>query len=217
MFRIFNRQIKNLLLHILSIIEKEGQIMPKIEKMLETIREQGIPEETISQLPMPRNKKPTPQEIVAFVEGMDKILSKEQCIAVMNEQGCNKTNKWSAMFRKWGEVHKEKTLDERIALFPELKASKPGYTVDEIRRNEDGTITFVMGIGSKKGDWSCPCHPIKTLKPYDFPLTYCGCCAAHVKYTHEFALGTKLRLKDIVSSNANSNGEKPCEFIYEIN
>ena len=190
--------------------------MPKIERMLETMREQGIPEETISQLPMPRIKKATPKEIVAFIEGMDKVLSKEQCLAVMNEQGCNKTNRWSAMFRKWGEIHKDKTLAERIALFPELKSAKPGYTVDDIRLNEDGTITFIMGLDGKNGDWSCPCHPIKTLKPYDFPLTYCGCCGAHIMYTHEFALGVKLRLKEIISSKANSDGEKPCEFIYEI-
>ena len=190
--------------------------MPKIENMLEAMRKQGIPEEIISQLPMPRIKKPTPQEIVAFIEKMDKILSKEQCLAIMNEQGCNKTNKWSAMFRKWGEVHKDKTLAEKIALFPELKASKPGYTADNIYLNDDGTITITLGVEGKKGDWSFPCHPIKTLKPYDFPLIYCGCCAAHVKYTHEFAFDVKLRLKEVVSSRANSDGEKPCEFIFEI-
>ena len=190
--------------------------MPKIEKMLETMREQGIPEETIAQLPMPRIKKATPEEIVAFIRGMDNVLSKEQCLAVMNEQGCNKTNKWSAMFRKWGETHKDKSLAERIELFPELRDAKPGYTVNDIHLNDDGTITFVMGLGSKKGVWSCPCHPIKALKPYDFPLTYCGCCAAHVRYTHEFALGVKLRLKEVVSSKANSDGEKPCEFVYDI-
>jgi hypothetical protein len=190
--------------------------MPKIESMLDTMREQGIPEETISQLPMPRIKKATPEEIVTFIESMDKILSKEQGLAVMNEQGCNKTNRWSAMFRKWGETHKDKTLAERISLFPELKSAKPGYTVDDIHLNKDGTITFIMGLNSKKGDWSCPCHPIKKLKPYNFPLIYCGCCGAHVKYTHEFALGVKLRLKEVVSSKANSDGEKPCEFIFEI-
>ena len=190
--------------------------MPKIEKMLDTMREQGIPEETISRLPMPRVKKATPEEIVAFIEGMDKCLSQEQCIAIMNEQGCNKTNRWSAMFRKWGETQKGKPLAERIALFPELKAAHPGYTVDDIHLNVDGTITFVMGTNSKKGDWDCPCVPIKKLKPYEFPLTYCGCCAAHVKYTHEFALGVKLRLMKVVSSKANSDGEKPCEFLYEV-
>jgi len=187
--------------------------MPKIENMLQTMREQGIPEKTISQLPMPRIKKATPQEIVAFIKGMDKILSKEQCIAVMNEQGCNKSNKISAGFREFGELYKNKTLEERIALFSEIDTS---HKVNSIRLNEDGTITFIMGNDGKKGDWSCPCHPIKMLKPYNFPLTYCGCCGAHVKYTHEFALGVTLRLKKIVSSKANSDGEKPCEFVFEI-
>lgn len=190
--------------------------MPKIENMLQTMRNQGIPEETISQLSMPRHKKPAPEEIVAFIKSMDEVLSREQCIAVMNEQGCNKTNKWSAMFRVWGEAHKENTLAERIALFHELKSAKPGYTVDDIRLNDNDTITFTMGLDGKKGDWDCPCTPIKKLKPYDFPLTYCGCCGAHVMYTHEFALGVKLRLKEVVSSKANSDGEKPCKFVYEI-
>jgi len=190
--------------------------MPKIERMLVTMREQGLPDELIAQLPMPRIKKATPEEIVAFIEEMDKLLSKEQCVAVMDEQGCNKTNQWSAMFRKWGETYSNKSLAERIELFPELRAAKPGYTVDDIRLNEDGTITFVMGLDGEKGNWSCPCHPIKMLKPYNFPLTYCGCCGAHVRYTHEFALGVKLRLKEIVSSKANSDGEKPCEFVYEV-
>ena len=190
--------------------------MPKIDKMIETMRKQGISEETISQLPTPRTKKSTPNELVEFIESMDKCLSKEQCIAVMNEQGCNKTNKWSAMFRKWGELHKDKSLAERIALFPELKASKPGYTADSITLNEDGTVIITLGVSGKKGDYDCPCVPIIKLKPYNFPLTYCGCCGAHVLYTHEFALGVKLRLKEVVSSRANSDGEKPCEFIFEI-
>jgi len=37
-----------------------------------------------------------------------------------------------------------------------------------------------------------------------------------VRYSHEFALGVKLRLKEIVSSKANSDGEKRCEFLFEI-
>lgn len=190
--------------------------MPKIERMLETMRKQGIPEETISQLPMPRVKKSTPEEIVAFIRGMDAVLSSEQCLAVMNEQGCNKTNQWSARFRKWGENNKDKSLNERITRYCEEKSQFGGHAVEDVHRNQDGTLTFVMGMDGKKGDWRCPCHPIKALKPYDFPLTYCGCCGAHVKYTHEFALGVTLRLKEIVSSKANSDGEKPCEFIYEI-
>jgi len=73
--------------------------VPKIENMLQTMREQEISEEILSQFPMPRIKKATPEEIVAFISCMDELLSKEQCISVMGEQGCNKTNKYSARHR----------------------------------------------------------------------------------------------------------------------
>ena len=187
--------------------------MPKIENMVQTMREQGIAEEIISQLPMPRIKKATPDEIVAFIERMDKLLSKEQCVSIMGEQGCNKSNKISARFRVFGETHKDKTLEEKIALYSELDSP---HKVDKCFLNGDGTITLIFGTDGAKGNWSCPCTPIKKLKPYDFPLTYCGCCGAHIKYSHEFAFGIKLRLKIIVSSKANSDGEKPCEFIFEV-
>ena len=187
--------------------------MPKIEKMLETMREQGISEDVIARLPMPRIKKVAPEEIVAFVEGMDKQLSKEQCISVMNEQGCSKSNKFSAAFRKFGEAHCDKTLAEKIALMSEFDSP---HKADVCLLNDDGTITLRFGIFDRKGEWSCPCSPVKKLKPYTFPLTYCACCGAHLRYTHEFALGVKLRLREAVSSKANSDGEKPCEFVYEI-
>ena len=186
--------------------------MPKIENMLQTMREQGIPDETISQFVLPKTKKAKPEDVVGFVSQMDELLSKEQCIAVMGEQGCNKTNRISARFRAFGETHADKTLEERIALLPELDSPHKAFC----QLNDDGTLTLMFGLGCKKGDWHCPCTPIKKLRPAAFPLTYCGCCGAHVRYSHEFALGVKLRLKEIVSSMAHSDGEMPCEFIFEI-
>ena len=187
--------------------------MPKIENMLETMGKQGVPDDIMAQLPRPRIKKATPEEIVAFIEAMDKHLSKQECIAIMDEQGCSKTNQYSAAFRKFGALHKDNTLEERIALMSEFESI---HKANLCRLNEDGTISLIFGIDGKKGDWYCPCAPIRKLKPHDFPLTYCGCCGAHMRYTHEFALGIQLRLKEIVSSKANSDGEKPCEFVYEI-
>ena len=186
--------------------------MPKIENMLTTMREQGIPEETVAKFKLPRIKKATPNEIVEFTRQMEELLSEEQCLRVMDEQGCNKSNKTSAAFRKFGEKYADKTPAERIQLMSELET---GHKVNHISLNEDGTVTLRFGSASGE-NYYCPCSPIKKLKPYDFPLTYCGCCGAHVRYTHEFALGVKLRLKKIVSSMANSNGEKACEFVYEI-
>ena len=186
--------------------------MPKIEKMLETMRQQNIPEEIIAQFTLPRIKKATPNEIVAFTREMEELLSKEQCLRIMDEQGCNKSNQVSAAFRKFGEKHAEKTLKERIDRIAELET---GHKANHISLNDDGTLTLKFGTANGER-YHCPCTPIKKLRPYDFPLTYCGCCGAHVRYTHEYALGVKLRMKAIVSSMANSNGEKGCEFIYEI-
>ena len=186
--------------------------MPKIEKILETMREQEISENTITKFTLPKTQKPKPEEIVSFIEQMDKLLPNEQCISIMGEQGCNKSNKISARFRLFGETYKDKTFKERIALLSELDS--PHKALCSL--NDDGTITLKFGLNSKKGEWDCPCSPIKKLKPYNFPLTYCGCCGGHVKYSHEFALGVNLRLIKIVSSKANSDGEKPCEFIFEV-
>jgi len=185
--------------------------MPKIENMLQTMKDQGIPEEIITKFILPKTKKPKPEEILAFVTQMDVLLSKEQCISIMDKQGCNKTNQYSAPFRKFGEKYKDKTLEERVALWHEIDTPHKVTCI----LNDDKTITLKFKFGDK-GNWHCPCSPIKKLKPATFPLTHCGCCGAHIRYTHEFALGVKLRLKKIVSSMANSDGEKPCEFVYEI-
>ena len=200
-----------LLSNICDIIEEKGWYgMPKIDNMLKTMQKQGISDEIISQFKRPKTKTPKPEDIVAFVEQMDDMLSKEQCLSIMSEQGCYKTDRVSEKFRIFGELHKDKTLAERIALLPELDSPHrvPCFI------NNDGTIT--LKFGSENEGFGCLCSTVKKLKSPIIPLTYCGCCGGHVKYTHEFALGVTLRLKEIVSSMATSDGEKPCEFIFEI-
>ena len=186
--------------------------MPNIQKILETMREQGIPEKTISKFTLPKAKAPKPREVVEFIEQMDTLLSSEQCLFIMGEQGCYKTDRVSAEFRTFGETYKNKTLAQRVALLPELDSPHRVQCLI----NDDGTITLKFGFDSEQGVLHCLCSTVKKLGAFAVPLTYCGCCGGHIKYTHEFALGVKLRLKKIVSSIANSDGKKPCEFIYEI-
>ena len=45
---------------------------------------------------------------------------------------------------------------------------------------------------------------------------FCGCCAGHVRYSYQRALGVELRLKEIVSSPLDSDGKNHCEFPFEI-
>jgi hypothetical protein len=58
---------------------------------------------------------------------------------------------------------------------------------------------------------------IKKLKqPFSISPTYCGCCAGHFRYHYQNMLGVAVKLKDIISSPLNTNGDKPCRFLFEI-
>ena len=185
--------------------------MPNINKILETMRKQGINEEIIKQLPMPI-KGATREEVVIFIEHMDKLLSKEQCLSIMEEQGCRKNKNTAAEHISFGKEYANKSIEEKVKLFCELDTKHKG----KCELNSDGTITIGFQFGGK-GNFYCPCGAVRNApKPCNISLTYCGCCAGHMKYLYQFSLGVKLRLKEIVSSMANSDGEKPCEFIYEI-
>jgi hypothetical protein len=48
------------------------------------------------------------------------------------------------------------------------------------------------------------------------PLTYCLCCAGHARRHLQKLLGVTLTTREIVSSPINSRGQRPCEFIFEM-
>ena len=172
------------------------------------MKKQNISADIINELSLLETKKDT----IEFINQMDLLLTKEQCLSVMEEQGCSKTEKVSAKHREFGDEYTGKSIEERVDLLSELDTEHKG----NCKLNSDGTITISFQFGGK-GDFYCPCGPIRNApKPCGVTLTYCGCCAGHMKFLYKYSLGVKLRLKEIVSSMANSDGEKPCEFVYEI-
>ena len=185
--------------------------MPNIESILETMQKQGISEKTISKFTLPKTKKATPNEIIEFINQMDNLLPKEQRLSIMEEQGCYKTDVISAKFREFGTKYSDKTIKEKIELLDKLVTK---FKVP-CQLNKDGTITIYFPEETN-GNYKCKCPTVNKLISLNIPLTYCGCCAGHLRYTYQYALGAKLRLKKIVSSIINSNGEKPCKFIFEI-
>lgn len=46
--------------------------------------------EVIGRFVFPESEDGTPEEKIAFVKQMDNLLSKDQILSVMEEQGCNK-------------------------------------------------------------------------------------------------------------------------------
>ena len=170
---------------------------------------QGMPADLISQFHEPANAL-RPEAIVEFINQMDTLLSKEQILLIMQEQGCSKSDKVAKPFREFARVHADKTTEEKINLMAELDSPHKA----PCHLNQDGTLSIYWGTG-EEGKYQCVCskNP-KTPEPVS--LTFCGCCGGHVRFTYQHALGVNLRLKKIVSSPINSRGKKRCEFLFKI-
>ena len=189
--------------------------MPCRRKMGAAMREIGVPDEIIAKFdcsPNPIGNRPEP--VIEFINLMDKLLTKEQCLAIMEMQGCCKGGKRDKDCKAFAKEHAKKPLAEKLALVSGVE-----YMMSP-RLNEDGTITIAWAghqNGVHTGNTTCSCGTVKKLKqPFSVSATYCGCCAGHFLYHYQNALGVKLRLKEIVSSPLNTNGNKPCSFTYEI-
>lgn len=162
-----------------------------------------------------------PLPIIAVIDKMDELLTKEQSLAVMEEQGCCKGGDRDKACKEFGIAHKDKTLAEKIETMKEERLKNQGlFYVFPPTLNDDGTLTIQYGgyqNGVHTGKNTCSCGAIKKLKqPFSVSPTYCGCCAGHFMHHYQNALGVKLRLKEIISSPLNTNGEEPCGFRFEI-
>lgn len=175
----------------------------------QTMLKKKIPEETMAQFAFSDNK---PEEIIALINQMDKLLSREQCLSIMEEQGCCITGKPAAAHRAFGRKYADKSVGEKIGLLAELNTTHN----PPCRLNPDGTLSVYWKLGHD-GDYKCVCGYIKKLSnPIRVSSTFCGCCGGHARQNLQKSLGVSLRLIEIVSSAASSGGEKHCEFLYEI-
>ena len=187
--------------------------MPSKKKMGESMRKIGISEDIISQFDCTDQNGNQPEVKIEFIDLMDKLLTKKQCLAVMEREGCCKGGKRDKDCKAFGKEHKDKPLAEKLALL---------FSVENMmspRLNADGSFTVTMSgyqNGVHTGKTTCSCGTIKKLKhPFSVSKTYCGCCAGHFLYHYQNALGVKLRLKEINSSPLDTNGEQPCSFTFE--
>ena len=189
--------------------------MPSARVIMKTMLKKGIPEDTINQfvLPDPASKGiKWSEEYIAFIDQMDRLLTGEQRLAIMQEQGCSVTGKPAAEHIAFGRAHKGLPLEEKIRLYNE---SEVMYKLP-CRLNPDGAMTVSWSSG-EDGAYKCVCGIFNKLpQPAEVSPTFCGCCGGHARQNLQRALGVKLRLKEIVSSAASTKGKKSCEFTFEI-
>ena len=179
-----------------------------IKQIKQTMLDKGIPAEVMEQFVFPASEEETPEEKIAFASQMDQLLSREQILSVMQEQGCNKHEHSAESLLKF----KGKTLAERIELLNSMSKPHELYS----RLNGDGTLSVSWGY-EDNGKYRCVCPIMEKLsKTATVSITFCGCCSGHIKYHFEQDLGVALRLVETVSSPLSSNGEKYCEHRYEI-
>ena len=186
--------------------------MPNLLKQIpETMRKQGISEETIAQFDY--TEKGGSEEVMALINQMDKLLTKEQRLSVMQEQGCCKSGIGPKAHLAFGLENAGKPLAEKVRLLSDAEGMPHKAPC---RLNDDGTLTVHWGTENMRGR-SCPCGFIKKLpESHEVPLTFCGCCGGHIRNNYQKSLGVRLRLKEIVSSSSSSNGKNRCEFLYEV-
>ena len=189
--------------------------MPSARAIMTTMIKKGIPEDTLNQfvLPDPASKGAQwSEEYVAFIDQMDRLLTGEQRLCVMQEQGCSVTGKPTAEHMAFGRAHAGLPLEEKVRLYNE---STIMYKLP-CRLNPDGSLTVAWSHG-EDGEYSCVCGIFAKLpQPAQVSPTFCGCCGGHARQNLQRALGVKLRLKEIVSSAASTGGEKGCEFTFAI-
>jgi len=188
--------------------------MPVMKKIKESILRQEIPDEILEQFDFTEEKSNHPEPILALIDRMDELLSKEQCLEIMSEQGCCKGGKRDKDCKAFAKEHADKSIAEKLSLIRTVE-----YMMSP-QLNDDGMFTVTMSgyqNGVHTGNTTCSCGLIKKLKqPFSVSPTYCGCCAGHFRYHYQNMLGVPIKLKEIVSSPLNTNGEKPCRFVFEI-
>jgi hypothetical protein len=175
-------------------------------KIRQTMRKQGIPEEIVAQFDFPDDRGSYAPTLTLAAQ-MDKLLAREQRLAIMQEQGCCLTGRPDKAYRAFGQENADKTVAERIPLLQHIDTPHK-YNV---RLNTDGTLSVWWG---ETGNLNCPC-PV-TRDQQNVSKTHCACCGGHARHHLQNGLGVKLKLTKVVSSTASSGGKARCEFLYEL-
>lgn len=63
--------------------------MPNLKKIRDTMKKQKIADEIIAQIDFEADCN-NPYNVISLIDKMDELLTKEQCLSIMEKQGCCK-------------------------------------------------------------------------------------------------------------------------------
>lgn len=194
--------------------------MPSPEKFKETLAEFNLDEEIVCEINRgyenvvsKTNKKIKSAYFKQALDVMNARMSPERVQEIIEANACCKSGSRLNNSKKFAEVHKDLTLEERLKLISE----RPYMNMGSAELDGDGTILVHAVSYHPEDRFECACPTVSKVKrDYSIPREYCFCCGGHFKFHYEIMLGVKLELCEIVSSPHDTQGEKPCAFRYRI-
>ena len=189
--------------------------MPAIQLFRQALRDCQVSDEVVAQIMegyedvTDNSKKPKKAAFMTqAMQRMDALLDPAVSHAVRDACACSKGGWRLKAVQKVAQEYAGRPLEDRLRALGEVRyMGKPTL-------NADGDI--VGGVGDR-GGFQCPC-PVFSNSGHQGPvsLTYCYCCAGHLRFHYQIALGVKLATKAVLSSALASEGTEPCRFVYEI-
>ena len=165
------------------------------------------------------------EDLVEVITRMETSLDSNMVCEILDSCACLGSKEYLIKCKKIGKELTGESLNEKI-----IHLNSKIFTSESITLNNDGTLSAVM-VYKNNDMYSCVCSATvcKDVKVSDLalskgnsddrvmPLTYCLCCAGSFRRHLQLMLNIELKTKKIISSPINSRGEKPCEFVFEIN
>lgn len=189
--------------------------MPPVEKFRQALRDFLVDEAVIAQImegyEQITDKAPKEKRAAFFIQAvrrMDELLETEMCHQIRDSCACSKEGYRLKAVQKLAKEYESRTLEEKIHALNQV--THMGHPI----LNDGGTITAHIG---EEGGFPCPCSVFDRLELHEpVSVTYCYCCGGHFRFHYQIALGKKLVTKSVESSALESQGKRPCRFIYEI-
>lgn len=159
--------------------------------------------------------------LVDVIVRMEKLLDPDMMHEILDSCACGGGAEFLKQCGKIGKDLAGKPLDEKVN-----HLNNNIFNSEKIALNENNLLsgTFLYKENEK---YKCVCSAavkngmtvsnlVEDAGDRVMPLSYCFCCAGSFRRHLQLQLGVGLKTKKIISSPINSNGQKPCEFIFEI-